>query len=330
MDTPEMRFLSAESYYQALLHGIPQARQRIIIHAMDMRWGNRLEAFIPLLIAAAGRGVEVCLVGDMYSKFHASMPHMNRTKSNNWSYVTHIRDQLRAGGVMVTYTGKIGLNPFAHRTHSKITLLDDQIFTFGGVNFSSDSFANTDYMLEMHDTILADRLHRLVKTIEADEKQSLPDLEELLGGTATLLFDGGTPKKSIIYETACKVVGSAKKVYYVSQMCPSGKLAKQITATANECYFIKPSQADPPANFALIFDKARYKITNHYTGKRYIHAKFILTEDKNGSKHIISGSNNFSWRGIAFGTKEIAVHSTDPILWQAMYDFLQTEIVNAA
>jgi hypothetical protein len=109
-------------------------------------------------------------------------------------------------------------------------------------------------------------------------------------------------------------------------MCPSGRLAKLLNSTNNVCYFIRPSQVDPPSNLALIFDKARFGIKNHYKGKGYIHAKFILTEGNDGSKHIISGSNNFSWRGIAFGTKEIAVHSTDATLWQTFYDYMQDKI----
>lgn len=320
-----MRFLSADDYYNALAVGIAKARTRIVIHAMDIRWGPHVSIFVPLLEDAAKRGLEVRIVGDLYSKFQANIPHLRRSKSGNWRAISQVNDQLRTSGVRVTYTGKLGINPFSGRTHSKITLLDDRIFTFGGVNFSDDSFVNADYMLEMQDSILADRLFRLVKAIEADEG-ALPDLEEQLGGSATLLFDGGTPKTSIIYETACKVVAKAAKVYYVSQMCPTGRLAKLINATDNECYFISPKQADLPANIALVIDTARYKVKNRYTGSRYIHAKFILTEDKNGSRHIISGSNNFSWRGIAYGTKEIAVHSTDSELWEQFYTFLQTQI----
>jgi cardiolipin synthase len=326
MDTPQMRFVGAKDYYKALLTGIPKAQKRVIIHAMDVRWGPQVEVFIPLLLDAVKRGLEVRVVGDVYSKFQANLPQLRRADSNNWRYMTRINNRLRNGGVQIAFTGKIGLNPFSGRTHSKVTIIDDHIFTFGGVNFSDSSFTNADYMLSMRDPILADRLHRLLRTIEKDEPGPLPDLEEQLGGLATLLFDGGRPKVSVIYETACRLAASARKVYYVSQMCPSGRLAKFINAADNECYFIRPHQADPPANLALIIDRARFKVKNRYTGTSYIHAKFILTEDKNGSKHIISGSNNFSWRGIAYGTKEIAIHSTDPALWQQFYDFLQTEI----
>lgn len=323
-----MHLLNAKQYFQALLEGIPKTNRRIVIHAMIVSWGPYTKALVPLLAAAGKRGVDIQIVGDRFTKFQANLPRFSRPKYSPWSYTATINAQLEENGATCAYIGKVGLNPYKHRTHSKITILDDRIFTFGGVNFSDDSFENHDYMLDMHDPILADRLYRLVMAIKKDDRSVLADLDEQLGGQATLLFDGGAPGKSVIYDTACQVVSTAKKVYYVSQMCPSGKLAKNIRATDNECYFITPSQAEPPANLALVLDTLRYKITNRYHGKTYIHAKFILTEDKNGSKHIISGSNNFSWRGIAYGTREIAVHSTDTKLWDAFYGFLQQNIKN--
>jgi len=323
-----MRFLRAADYAAALAASIPNARKRVVINAGGFLWGDKLSIFIPLLKNAAARGVEVRVVADVYSKFVARMPHPNRAQNTtySWTRITAINDELKQAGAHISYVGRLGINPFSRRMHSKITIVDDRVFTFGGVNFADDMHSNHDYMLDMRDPILADRLHRLIRDIEKNRPGPMPDLDEQLGGTATLLFDGGTPGKSVIYDTACSAVSTAKKVYFVSQMCPSGRLANLLNATDNECYFIRPKQADPPANFALALDQWRFRVKNRYTAPRYIHAKFILTEDKNGSKHIISGSNNFSWRGVAYGTKEIAVHSTEPALWQQFYDFLQQDI----
>ncbi len=325
-----MRFYLTDAYIQALLSGIPKARKRVIIHATDIRWGEHLNVFLPLLADAAKRGLEVRIIGDMYSKYLSLAPHLNRSSSISWKATSAINDTLRQNGVQVSYIGKLHLNPFKRRTHSKITLLDDRIFTFGGINFSEGALQNKDYMLEMHDPILADRLYRLVRTIESNDPVPLPDLEEQLGGEATLLFDGGTPKQSIIYDTACRLAATAKKIYVVSQMCPSGQLAKNINKTDNECYFIRFNQTDPPDNLGLIFDQKRYHIKNRYTGNAYIHAKFLLTEDHNGTKHLLSGSNNLSYRGVAFGTREIALHSTNIELWNSFYQFIQQEIRGAA
>jgi hypothetical protein len=46
----------------------------------------------------------------------------------------------------------------------------------------------------------------------------------------------------------------------------------------------------------------------------------MLFELNDGSKVVLSGSHNFSWRGVAFGTKEIALQSSDPALWRRLHD----------
>lgn len=322
-----LRFVPATDYYESLLKHIPQAKKRVVIHAMVVLWQPHTEKIIPLLQGALDRGVEVRIVGDMYSKLQANMPKFVRNDQGpRWGHTIAINSELQSRGAQVTYVGKIGFNPFKQRCHSKITIIDDLCYTFGGVNFYAGGFTFHDYMLESNNAVLADKLYELVCNIEKFPRMT--DITEELDEENTMLFDGGTPGSSVIYDAACDAVAKAKKVYYVSQMCPSGQLAKLITQTDNECYFIRPGQAEPPSNLALIVDKARYGIKNHYKGKRYIHAKFILCEGKDGSKQIISGSNNFSWRGIAYGTKEIAVRSTDPKLWQAFYEYMQREIVH--
>ena len=328
MNRFDMRLVSAADYYDALLLLLPKAKRRIVIHAMTVLWSQENEHFLPAIHAALARGVEVHIVGDIYSKFFANAPKLVRTRNTpKWAHTRAINIKLESEGAHIHYVGKLGLNPFKGRTHSKVTIVDDTAFTFGGVNFCDSAFHNHDYMLEIKDGAFCDELQNLVTGI-AKAKQPLDNITKKLSGSATMLFDGGNPGNSAIYDKACEVVANAKKVYYVSQMCPSGKLAKLITSTDSQCYFIHARQADTPDNLALIFDRTRYSIDNLYKGKRYIHAKFILTEAHDGTKHVVSGSNNFSWRGIAFGTKEIAVHSTDPAMWQVFYDYMQKEIIH--
>lgn len=327
-----MRFISAADYFEALVSTISKAKKRIVIHAMTILWSQETEVLLPALHRALGQGVEVHIVGDIYSKFFANTPKIIRTRERpKWAHTRAINIKLESEGARIAYIGRLGINPFKGRTHSKITIVDDTAFTFGGVNFIDSAFHNHDYMIQVDNAPFCDDLFELVTAIK-HAKAPLPDIQKQLSNSATMLFDGGTPGTSAIYKAACDAVANAKKVYYVSQMCPSGKLAKLITATDSQCYFIHANQADIPDNFALMFDKARYSVENLYTGKRYIHAKFILTEDADGTKHVISGSNNFSWRGIAYGTKEIAVHSTDSALWQVFYEYMQREIIasNAA
>lgn len=327
-----MRLLIASDYYEALKSGIPKAKKRVVVHAMGVSWGPATEQLIPPLLDAVKRGVEVRIVGDVYSKFATYMPRPFREKLPPWSHVQACNDRLRTGGVSVTYVGTLGLNPFRRRCHTKWTVIDDLVYTFGGVNMSEDAFANRDFMLETQNAELANYLYELTGRIEAGVGVStiLPDHTKQLPDHATLLFDGGAPGRSVIYETACDIVTEARKVYFVSQMCPSGRLGTLIGARENECYFVRPAQTEFPANIALVRDKLRFRITNRYHGSTYIHAKFILTEGKDGRRQLISGSNNFSRRGVDYGTKEIAVHSADPELWQQLYDFMQHQIISTS
>lgn len=320
-------FVPAPSYFNDLLKFLPKARKRIVIHAMALYWGEHTVAIASLLEEAAKKGVEVRLVGDVYSKFELRYRAFMETGSYSWPKTADINKRLQTAGGHVDYIGGIGINPFKNRCHSKVTIIDDHVWTFGGVNFTDRSFENYDYMLYRQDARLADRLYDLVLEIKENTGDELSDISEQLDSHATMLFDGGTPGKSVIYKTACTLAANAKKIYLVSQMCPSGQLATHINATDNECYFVSASQTSTPNNIGLLFDKARYKIKNRYKKDRYIHAKFILSQDRDGTKHLLSGSNNFSWRGVAYGTKEIALHSTDPALWDTFYEYMQREII---
>lgn len=327
MNHLQVSFMTASAYYDALVAAVPKARKRIAINAMALQWGPRCEVLLPSLLSAAKKGVDIHIIGDLYTKFYAQIPKLVRAQGPSWQHIQDIAEQLRQAGIQVTYISKLSYNPYRNRCHTKITVIDNQVFSFGGVNFVDSAFDNHDYMLNIHDAAVADKLYKLVLKLEQDRKEPLEDRQEALDNTSTMLFDGGTPNKSIIYSTACDIVNTAKKVYYVSQCCPSGKLAELLVAKDYECYFIRPSQAEPPSHLDLIWDKFKYGITNRYKGPKYIHAKFILTEDDNGTKHVLSGSNNFSWRGVAYGTKEIALHSTDEKLWQQFYDFMEQEII---
>lgn len=320
-------FTPSASYYNDLLRHIPSARKRVVIHSMALYWGKHTAPIARLLEDALKRGIEVRIVGDIYCKFELRTRPFMETGSYSWSKTAAINKQLQDLGAHVSYIGKIGINPFKNRCHSKVTLIDDHLWTFGGINFTDRSFENYDYMLHTKNAALADQLYALVRKIEENLSTPFPDTSDPIDPQNTMLFDGGTPGRSIIYETASALAADAKKLYLVSQMCPSGILADRINATDNECYFVTPLQTATPNNIGILLDQARYKIKNLYKKDTYIHAKFILTIDSRGKKHLLSGSNNYSWRGVAYGTKEIALHSTDHKLWDTFYEYMQREIM---
>lgn len=321
-----MELVAAHQYKTRLIDDIANAKTRVVIMAMGMTWGRGTEALFKSLLTAQRQGVQVRLVYDRYSwlpfAFHKFLPH-----PQVFAAVRHMQNYTRllteAGG-LVTVVGKgWSPNPFARRMHAKVTIVDDIVYTFGGVNFTGDSFGYSDYMWSAVDPKLAQTLNELVLRVE--KEPTFEDVIIPLAEGSTLLFDGGTPGKSIIYERACTLATHAVKVHYVSQMCPSGRLATALK-DKSECYFNTPSQTSGMSKIGIMLDQRSHKVINAYRRQAYIHAKFMLFEMPDGTKILLSGSNNFSWRGVAFGTKEIAIESTNPEMWNALYTYMREEV----
>lgn len=331
--TVDFALLPAAQYYKALQKAITRAKKRIVIHAMIVAWTPGMDQLAPLISDALDRGVSVDIVGDRYTRLYLTLWGQFGRKpggSGSWQHTPPINQQLIDKGAHITYIGKVKpLNPFAGRTHSKVVVIDDTVFSFGGVNFGDQDLRgympNFDYMLSATNKPLADYVQQLVHTL-AEDRGVLPDYQHAIDTKTTLLFDGGTPKESIIYDTACQLAARAQTIYYVSQYPPSGRLGYIVSQKQNTCYFNRVGKGDFPLNVPFLLDKLRYHLVNHYQKSPYLHAKFMLTEDADGTKNVITGSNNFSWSGVQFGTKEIAIHSTNEKLWQALYNYLEGTI----
>jgi phosphatidylserine/phosphatidylglycerophosphate/cardiolipin synthase-like enzyme len=324
----ESKLFSSKDYYAELLHLIPAAKRQIVIVAMQLAPGPRVNTIFDMLEQAAKRGVDVQVIADTYS-----WQYMYRTKlrgSNKSdprpSAMRDIFAGLQSAGVNISFIGKLGINPFKGRMHAKYTVVDDVLFSFGGVNFHDEAFTSyIDYMFRIENGKLMNFLAVLTKKIHSDGPFN--NLELQIDKNNQVLVDGGRPKKSAIYELACELAKDAREVCCVSQMCPSGELANLIRKTNNyHCYFNSARRASTPTNISIAVDSARYRIHNSYQKAAYLHAKCLLFIMKDGEKRLITGSHNFSWRGVAYGTKEMALYSKDPKMWQKLYDFIQNEV----
>lgn len=317
-----MKILAGKNYYEDLLQTIPMARNRIVITAMQVQYGHETGEILDLVKIALSRGVRVHILADVYSNTPLAYGELipgSATKKSLQKTKDFFED-LHSIGARITWWGKIGLNPFKHRDHVKAVVVDDNVYTFGGINFWDKGLKAEDYMLKHQSSKLADEIEKLVAHI-ADGKDRR-DFAHPLDRKNMLLYDSGIPKKSMIYDEACRLAQNADRIYYVSQMCPSGELAGYIRQNNYTCYFNRPAQMSFPANLQTLVDQAKYEIKNSYKKSTFIHAKFILFELKDGKKALISGSNNFAWRGVSYGTKEIALLSYDEQLWNDLYKFV--------
>ena len=319
---PGLQFLVTETndYYAQLLTAVRHAKHRVLIAAMAVRSSSLTAPILAAAAQAAKRGVSVRSLADPYglTPFARDMHTSNSAFKVLVQQTREQLDAIRLNGGVVHWIGHIGINPFKGRYHPKITVVDNTAYCFGGINF--DGTGAIDYMLHTQNNALAEQLWQLSN----DNIHGLPaqDISLTLDSNNTLLFDAGIPGMSIIYERACNLTKGARKVYFISPLCPSGRLAGQLKNTRSTCYFERPSQAGGFTRLALAWDTWRTGVPNHYEGAANFHAKCMLFEMSDGVKVVLSGSNNFSWRGVAFGTKEIALQSTDPQLWKALHNIV--------
>ncbi|HEY5806034.1 MAG TPA: phospholipase D-like domain-containing protein [Candidatus Saccharimonadales bacterium] len=324
------QLLKAEDYYQKLLTEVPKAKKRIVIAAMVVLWGERTAPIFIMLQDALKRGVEVTILVDNFTR----MTRLLGLKSTSSAGKERVRqtfrtlENLSAQGAKVCNFGKIGFPPQKGRCHVKVSIVDDTSFAFGGVNFNDESLDNIDYMLLRKDSEIADCLEQLVKKI-CTTRPPLTDGEVELNKDIAVLFDGGRPGRSLIYERACELAAQAQRIYFAGQMTPSGQLARLLRETDSTIYFNRPEQMAPLESIAQAFDQQKYRVENAYTGTEYIHAKLILFEMPGGRKALLSGSHNFSYRGVSFGTQEICLYSKNASLWTKLHDYVQKHIAKA-
>lgn len=320
--------LPAAEYYGRVIRDIQQAKTAVTMVAYLFIWGETTERLFTAIEEAAARGVRVKIVFDTISRYYVSrgLPGnpFRQPDDQRLSETLATIERLRAAGSEITEIGRIGLNPYRGRCHTKFSVVDDVVYAFGGVNLYDEAFTHVDYMLRVEDAGLARELEHLAGVIAEDKPAD--DVEQRFDKHSTLLIDGGVPGRSIIYDRACELARQASNVWYVSQFFPTGRLAPLLRQAKAACYITRPRHSPVHIGAMLTADRLRTRLRNRYRGQTFIHAKLILFERQDGSRALITGSHNFSWQGVAYGTKEIALCSTDPVLWEQLHNYIQTEV----
>jgi cardiolipin synthase len=52
----------------------------------------------------------------------------------------------------------------------------------------------------------------------------------------------------------------------------------------------------------------------------------MLFEMPDGQKIALTGSHNFSYTGVNFGTREVALETSDPDIYRQLEDFYETNV----
>jgi cardiolipin synthase len=327
MSSPKL--LLPLEYVETATDHINRAKKHVSFLCMMVTDDTATDELIDALAAAAKRGVDVQVAADTFTYGELGghfIPLKYYTKKTRT--VTKMSRELIQAGVRFTWLGRFSTLPFTGRTHSKCLVVDDTVYSFGGVNLYDESLGYVDYMFEHEDPLLAlelrDEITRLVK---ADGSNFAYRSHEFsIGKLGKVLVDGGFQGDSIIYRRALQLTREAEEVLFVSQYCPAGRLSRALRNTNSKLYFNKPTNATfwnkiiISANMAFSGQKTLYK------KKKYLHAKFMIFTMKNGEKIAITGSHNFVPGGVIFGTRELALETTDKRVIRQLESFFKSSI----
>lgn len=322
MRTPTL--LQPLEYIEAATKHITRAKDSISFLCMMVTDDSRTNTLIDALAAAARRGVRVEVAADTFTYGELGghfIPLKYYTKRSRET--TRMAKTLSDAGVKFTWLGRFSTLPFTGRTHSKCLVVDDTVYSFGGVNLYDESLDYTDYMFRCKDQQLALELRdEIARLVHADGSNFAYRSHSFTAGKHTVLVDGGFQGDSVIYRRAVALSREADDVLFVSQYCPAGKLSRVLRQKKHtKLYFNKPENAS-------FWNKAIIRVNmlasgqkTRYRKKNYLHAKFMIFTMPDGTKTAITGSHNFAPAGVVFGTREIALETTDKKVIAQLEDF---------
>lgn len=319
-----MKLVLPTAYIQQATELINKAEKRVFLIAMVIADHPATHELMVALEGAARRGVAVTVTSDVFTYGEVSGGFLPiKYYSPGVKEVNQMVKSLKAAGVKFLWLGRGRMTLLNGRTHSKWCVIDDTCFVFGGVNIYQGGVAeNVDYMFRLENNRLADRLGYEQKRIAKAERGSTnyPSVTYELEGNSVLI-DGGIIAHSVIYRRAIELAREASHIVFVSQYCPTGKLARIFKNKDVELYFNRPEQANQLNQALIRLSMLTSGFKTLYKKESYLHAKFIIFTMKDGSKVAITGSHNFAFTGVLFGTREIALETADQTIIDQLESF---------
>ena len=309
-----MQLVLPPDYVKQATELVSKAEKRVYLISMVIADHPATHELIAAIEAAAKRGVTVVVTADIFTFGEVSGGFLPlKYYSPGVKDVNLMVKTLKAAGVKFLWLGRSRVTLWSGRTHTKWCVIDDTCFVFGGVNMYQGGVSeNADYMFRLENTRLADRLVHEQNRIGKAERTSTnyPSVTYELEGNS-VLFDGGIVAHSVIYRRACELAKESTHILFVSQYCPTGKLARIFKQKSTELYFNRPEQADTLNKTLIRMSMLTSGFKSLYKKEPYLHAKFIIFTMEDGSKVAITGSHNFAYTGVLFGTREIALETSD-------------------
>jgi cardiolipin synthase len=327
MSSPKL--LITPDYIREAIQEISEAKQRVIFMSLMFTDDDVTDDFVDALEAAAERGVNVQIAADTFTYGELGghfVPFKFFTKKSRAT--TASTRALAKKGITFNWLGRFSATPFTGRTHIKYLIVDDVVFSFGGVNlYGKDITGNVDYMFRCEDDRLADDLMNEFNQIaKADRSHYAYRSHKFSFGAHTVLTDGGFQGDSIIYRRAVELAKEADEILLVSQYCPTGKLSRILKTKSARLYFNPPELAGPLNKAVISIGMALSHHKTLYSRKRYLHAKFMIFTMPDGHKVALTGSHNFVWGGVLLGTREIALETADKKIIRQLEAFFAAHV----
>lgn len=322
------KLLLPEEYLSDAVEKINKAKTRVHLLTMIMMYDDTTADFFDAIMSAAERGVHVEVTGDMFSymerfgQYRAGMPIRGHLRP-----LSVLRNRMKRSGVGFTWLGDKASTIITNRTHSKWLVVDEYVYSFGGINLYPDGLASNDYMIRIKDIGIASALiAEQARIVKADRRGHAYRSHKMKHGDDTILIDGGFIGASIIYHEACQLARNATRITYVSQYCPSGRLSKLLKAADTKYYFNHAKQAAFLNVIVIKIGELLSGLKTSYHGRQYLHAKCIIYEFKDGTKTAITGSHNFSNGGVWLGTREVALETSNPSIIKLLEKYIDKHI----
>jgi cardiolipin synthase len=323
-----MKLLLPPDYVKRAAADVRKAKKRVFLIAMVIADHPATHELIAEIEAAARRGVPVTVSADVFTYGEVSGSFLPiRYYSPNAKLVTAMAKQLKSAGVTFRWLGRSRQTILHGRTHDKWCVVDDTVYSFGGVNLFEGGIHNVDYMFRVTDARIADRLaFEQDRISKADRTNSnYPSVVYELDPDR-LLLDGGIISQSVIYRRACELAQESKKVLFVSQYGPTGKLSRILKKKSTRYYFNRVEQGDFLNGIMLRIASIIGRSKTLYKKDTYLHAKFIIFTMKDGSKVAITGSHNFAYTGVLLGTREVALETRNPAVISQLESFFDSHV----
>lgn len=325
------KLLTAGAYARELATAIGEARQEVAIITTTLRANDeRSQAIVDALCSAADRGVTVSVYADTITylepkEFLLRSPKRHPARAINAMKLEH---KLKSHGIQFHWLGRKANIIITGRTHTKWAIVDDVVYSFGGVNLDSESFSNIDYMVRIHDARLSEILLAEHVRIRRSDKggSGIRNHTIQLDSHTNVLLDGGLIGSSLIYRRACILALQATYITLVSQYCPTGPLNRILKLKHATLYYNHWRNASWANRVMISFGMVTSKFPTIYDHDTYLHAKFAIFTMSDGKKVAISGSHNFMHGSGIAGTREIAIETSDPRIIRQLERFYNTHV----